>query len=95
MNPPLQLTFRRTLLLSLGLVVAVALTGCDDDNVVFANDGPPAVPTGVYTITGDRSVEVRWNPVREDDMAGYGVYVSATLDGAYERVATLNGVESN
>ena len=80
-----------------GLTLAAAagflLAGCNDD-VVYVEDGPPAVPTGVYTVTGDRSVDVIWNPVRENDVAGYGVYRSDTLDGAYERLATLRGVEN-
>jgi hypothetical protein len=82
------------LLQGLTLVVAAALlAGCNDD-VVYVEDGPPAVPTGIYTITGDEAVVVVWNPVREEDVVGYGVYRSRTLDGAYERLATLHGVEN-
>ena len=80
------------LLQGLTLVVAAALlAGCNDD-VVYVEDGPPAIPTGVYTITGDEAVVVVWNPVREEDVVGYGVYRSRTLNGAYERLATLHGV---
>lgn len=81
----------------LGLAATAAallgMGGCSDD-VVYIQDGPPAVPVGVYTITGDEFVEVRWSPVREVDLAGYGVYRSLTIDGAYERIATQNGVEN-
>ena len=70
------------------------LAGCDDDTVC-AVDRPPAVPTGVYTITGDRQVEVRWNPVWEEDVEGYGVYRGDTRDGAYGRIATVEGRESD
>lgn len=83
------------LLQGLALVAAagVLLAGCDDD-VIYVEDGPPAVPSGVYTITGDEQVEIFWSPVREDDLVGYGVYRSRTLNGAYERLATLRGVEN-
>ena len=71
----------------------LALTGCEDD-VIFVEDGPPAVPSGVYTVTGDRSVDVFWSAVRDDDVAGYGVYRSRTGSGAFDRIATLQGAES-
>ena len=79
------------------LVLAVAgLTGCDDnDTVFFVDDDPPAVPTGVFTVTGDGFVEVYWNPVWQDDVAGYGVYRGSTLDGAYTRIATVEGRASD
>ncbi|HMB70502.1 MAG TPA: hypothetical protein VKU85_14400, partial [bacterium] len=87
-----------TLLRNLGLTGAalaclVALSGCEDD-VIYVEDGAPAVPTGVYTITGDEWVEVLWNPVREADVEGYGVYRSRNATGAYDRIATLHGMEN-
>jgi hypothetical protein len=75
-------------------LIALALAGCEDEKVVYVDDNPPAVPTGVYTITGDGWVEIRWNPVREDDVAGYGVYWNDTLDGAYMRLGEVTGMES-
>src|SRR5690554_1545315 len=79
--------------LAIAVLVGLALTGCEDD-VVYVEDGPPAVPTGVTTVTGDGWVEILWNPVREDDVAGYGVYRSRTLTGAYDRIATVQGMEN-
>jgi hypothetical protein len=75
------------------VLAALGVAGCDDD-VVYVEDGPPAVPTGVVTVTGDEWVEVQWNPVREDDVAGYGVYRSRTADGEYDRITTVHGVEN-
>jgi fibronectin type 3 domain-containing protein len=74
-------------------LAALALAGCNDD-VVHVEDGPPAVPTGVTTITGDGQVQILWYPVREDDVAGYGVYRSFATDGRYDRIATVHGVEN-
>lgn len=79
--------------LAIAVLVGLALAGCDDD-VVYVEDGPPAVPTGVTTVTGDGWVEILWYPVREDDVVGYGVYRSRTLTGAYDRIATVHGVEN-
>jgi hypothetical protein len=82
--------YQRIGLLLVGLVVSLGLTGCyEKDTVVYVDDNPPAVPTGVYTITGDGEVEVLWYPVREDDVDGYGVYRSFDANGAYQRIATL------
>ena len=79
--------------LAIAVLVGLALTGCNDD-VVYVDDGPPAIPTGVSTVTGDGQVEILWYPVREDDVAGYGVYRSSTLNGTYDRIATVRGAES-
>jgi fibronectin type 3 domain-containing protein len=35
---------------------------------------PPAVPTGLVTISGTRSVELSWDRVTDSDLAGYRVY---------------------
>ncbi|MCA9753530.1 MAG: hypothetical protein KC591_15150 [Gemmatimonadetes bacterium] len=77
-------------------LAALSLTGCYDTvhDPVYVY-GAPAVPTGVYTITGDEEVEVRWNPVRGNDVTGYGVYRSSTANGTYYRLASVMGEESS
>lgn len=88
--------YKRTLIAGGALLVLVLAAGCDSsDTLVFVEDNPPAIPSGVYTVTGDGMVEVFWNPVREDDVAGYGVYRSDALDGVYTRIATLGDVEND
>jgi hypothetical protein len=74
-------------------LAAFALAGCNDE-VVNVEDGPPAVPTGVTSTTGDHRVRIDWNPVRENDVSGYGVYRSFTSDGQYDRIATVRGNEN-
>jgi hypothetical protein len=86
-------TIRLIPLGALGALCCLGLAGCNDSNPVAVVQAP-AVPTGVYTITGDGQVEVVWNPVRGNGVAGYGVYRSSTADGAYVRLATVMGVES-
>jgi hypothetical protein len=77
--------------------LALLSTGCgdDDDTIVYNIDTRPAVPTGVVTVTGDGFVDIYWNPVYQENVVGYGVYRSATIDGAYNRIATVEGRESN
>lgn len=77
------------------LVLGLLVVGCDDDTIVYDLDDPPAVPTGVTTVTGDGWVDVLWYSVRENDVVGYGVYRSSTLAGPYGRIATVYGRESN
>jgi hypothetical protein len=90
-----KISAKTALALALGSLACLALAGCDEgDNVVFADDAPPAVPTGVYTITGDGQVEILWNPVRQHDVAGYGVYRNRTLTGPYTRIGEVTGVEN-
>jgi hypothetical protein len=82
-------------MIALSGIAILGLAGCDDDTVTYIEDGPPAVPTGVYTITGDGWVDVRWNPVYEDDVAGYGVYRTLDPDDAYARLATISDPEAS
>lgn len=86
--------YLRALRVAAPALAILALAGCDDDKVVYVDDIPPAVPTGVFTVTGDGQVDIYWNPVREDDLAGYGVYWSDQEDGVYQRLDTLYGVEN-
>lgn len=54
-------------------ILAVPLSGCDDDDEI-TDYAPPAIPNGVYSITGDNIIFLRWNPNREADLAGYRVW---------------------
>lgn len=77
-------------------LAALGLAGCESSSDPVFVGGPPAVPTGVTTITGDQRVTVLWNPVRGNNVEGYGVYRSdTTIDGAYHRQTTVLGEESD
>jgi hypothetical protein len=77
-----------------GLALAALLAGCDDQSCWgdchrCEDNQAPAVPTGVASITGDTYVVVYWNPVYEEDLAGYGVYRSNSATGAYARIGEV------
>ena len=56
-------------------------TGCSKDDCVECTDTtPPAVPSGVFSVTGDNQVTLYWNDVAEADVAGYAVY--RNVDGS-------------
>lgn len=63
------------------------LTCCPDCGV---DTDPPAVPTGVSSITADGYVIVLWNPVYQSDVAGYGVYRSNIAQGPYFRIGEVD-----
>jgi len=68
---------RILLVAMLAALFTLALNGCDDDtetNPVGVEDIAPAVPTGVYSITGDELVTVVWNDIDEFDLALYRIY---------------------
>ena len=76
------------ILLLMGL--ALALAGCDNDNegitrYVYVDDGPPPVPQGVYSITGDEQVFIYWTQIDdvEGDFNRYIVYRSNDPDTGY------------
>jgi len=75
---------------AIGLLAGVLFfAGCGDgDHGTNVPDcgGMPPVPAGVYSVTGDGSVQVYWSPVREACVERYGVYRSLTPDGIYDWV---------
>ncbi|MFH1680808.1 MAG: fibronectin type III domain-containing protein [Candidatus Eisenbacteria bacterium] len=78
--------------LILGIAAAGFLTGCDDDEcpTSVCYKGPPPVPAGVYTVTGDGSVQVYWSPIRGAEVRRYGVYRSLTPEGSYQWIADVS-----
>lgn len=60
-------------LATIGLFAA-PLSGCDDDDDELVDFAPPAIPNGVYSITGENIIFLRWNPNREADLAGYRIW---------------------
>lgn len=74
----------------LAVAIITFVSGCDfdhDDSVGVRDLTPPAVPTGVRSITGDGEVQLLWNPNTEEDLAGYNVYWSRVPAGPYELMA--------
>lgn len=44
---------------------------------------PPATPVGLAAVPGNRSIDLSWEPVADDDLAGYVVYrQQASADGS-------------
>jgi len=71
----------------LSICVVLLATSCSDIN--HSQDHiPPAIPAGVYTITGDGYVEICWSEVRGEDLAGYRVYRSREEQGTYWRIGS-------
>ncbi len=80
---------------ALGFVAAIAvgslwLGGCSDNNCIECVDNePPAVPAGVFSVTGDGRVTLYWNDVYQDDLAGYAVYRDDDADGFFDHLTDL------
>jgi hypothetical protein len=87
----------------LALVLLAALAGCVDDEDCgckprCVDNDAPAVPSGVYSVTGDGRVTLYWNPVLGEDVKGYGIWwtdaESGPEGGPYERITDVLGEES-
>ncbi|MET0557020.1 MAG: CARDB domain-containing protein [Vicinamibacteria bacterium] len=50
---------------------------------IAPTDKPPAAPTGLRAVAGDRAVLLSWNPNTEADLTGYRVYRGTTPGGPY------------
>jgi hypothetical protein len=82
--------WKATLLVAAG--AAFALAGCSDDDE-YVDLTPPAIPSGVTSITGDGAVYVRWLPNKENDLAGYRVWWDGDGDEEFEELARISEFE--
>ena len=82
----------KTLKIFILLLASLSLFSCQE-NFLFFDDTPPAVPSNIITETGDNLVVISWNHVYDSDFAGYAVYYSDQYDGEYILLATT--VESS
>ena len=74
-------------LATLALAGGLFLTGCHD--MISHHDyEPPSPPTGLWTQTGDNSIELFWDENRESDIDGYNVFVSSSYNGRYELIGS-------
>ena len=81
---------KKALLILGTLATAALLIGCDDDNnnPVYSNKVPSA-PQGVYSVTGDNSVEIVWNGVYERDIDQYIIYRSLNATTGYNEIGSI------
>ena len=71
--------------------VAIILQGCtfQSDEVVVSDNSAPAAPRGVYSVSGDEQVLVKWYPNQEKDLKGYVIYRSLKKNGDYKEIDTV------
>ena len=77
------------------LTLALLLAGCHDTTAP-RDTTPPAAPRGLYSITGDHEVTLRWLPNTESDVAGYRVFQAACASGPdcpFRPVGSTTGAE--
>ena len=90
------------------IAALVLLSGCNDDQgiVIPRDTTPPAAPRGLFSVTGDGTVFLRWELNTEPDVAGYRIYrapcasgsgcpydgVGATTGNAFAVTGLVNGV---
>jgi hypothetical protein len=81
---------RRIVTTLIPVILGIALLGCESDTIYFDSDSqPPATPRGVYSVTGDEAVKIVWLGSDEQDLAGYRVWRSNSIDGAYDVKADI------
>jgi hypothetical protein len=80
----------KKLIIVLIALSAVSMIGCEEETTTryIEVDNPPAVPQGVYSVTGDEVVYIHWLPVQDEDLSHYRVWWSDEADGLYELMGT-------
>ncbi len=79
------------------LLAALAVSGCKDTTAP-RDVYPPSAPRGVYSVTGDQTVYLRWLGNPEADLAGYRIYIANCPDGPqclYEPVGSTTLTQFN
>ena len=77
------------ILLAWGTAFFAGCDDCSDCYVINEDNNPPAVPRGLYSITGDEQVYLYWYANQEEDFDFYVVYRSTVeLAGPYTEIAT-------
>ncbi len=89
---------KKLILPIVAILSAALIYGCDDDNTTIVDARRvPAIPTGVYSVTGDGVVSIIWPENNDGGITkGYGVYYFAGYDGnreVYELMATVDASE--
>ena len=84
--------FRGVGIVIVGFMAVTLLAACDEDDE-FVDVTPPAIPNGVYSITADNQIILRWNPNRENDLAGYHVLSNTDGGNEYFIIATIDAFE--
>ncbi len=76
------------------LAAAAALGGCRNETTAPRDLTPPAAPRGLYSVTGDNTVHLRWLENTEPDVAGYRIYMAPCASGSgcpYDRIGNTGG----
>jgi len=88
---------KKLIIPSVAILSAALIIGCEDKTTVVQADRTPAIPTGVYSVTGDGVVSIIWPENNDNGITeGYGVYYFAGYDGdteVYELMATVDASE--
>lgn len=66
-----------------------AVGGTRDGALVGLRDPRVGRPVGLVAASGARSIELSWDPDRQERIKGYHVYRAATASGPFERITTL------
>ncbi len=74
------------------LIASFFLTGCIIENDIsnFNDFTAPKPPRNVYSITGDRWVELRWTHNTEPDLSHYNIYRGFSYSGRYEYIGSTS-----
>jgi hypothetical protein len=71
------------------VLLVLFASGCERLINDHADNTPPAPPTGLWTETGDNFIELFWSANRDNDIAGYNVFVSGSYNGRYDLIGSV------
>jgi hypothetical protein len=80
----MRFRIHQRLLLKSAFILSILALSCQNVDTT-----PPAAPTGLTSVTGDRAVYLYWNPNKEKDLAGYRVYRNTAPSGYFMMIADV------
>lgn len=72
-------------------IIGILFQGCtfESNTPSVIDDSAPAAPRGVYSISGDGMVTIKWYPNQEKDLNGYVIYKGTSAKGEYKEIDTV------
>ncbi|MCP4633071.1 MAG: hypothetical protein GY855_09110 [candidate division Zixibacteria bacterium] len=86
-----NIVYRTIFIIILGIVL-LGMAGCDENCCDYTDNSSPSVPSGVYSVTGDKQVTIYWSPIIEDDFDYYVVWRSNIPEGPYLEIGTTEDI---
>jgi hypothetical protein len=77
----------KSIVLFIAVIILLPIFGCEE-NFFHPDMSPPSEPHGMYADAGDKFIDVFWSANTENDIAGYNIFVSTSINGRFQLIGS-------